>query len=138
MSAFMHDVARASLPVAIALLIFAACARALLWASIDDARTQRVAGQYLEPLGTWSLVAVATQLFALGAAGEAGVLSVAFALALGTAAVLLRATGDVDRPSAVESEEQPTVAAAAPTPVGRLWAEPVNEASTREGRLWSR
>ena len=33
MSAFMHDVARASLPVAIALLAFTAVARAALWAS---------------------------------------------------------------------------------------------------------
>ena len=43
MSAFLDDAARASLTVAVALLLFTAVARGLLWARIDDARAQRLA-----------------------------------------------------------------------------------------------
>jgi hypothetical protein len=53
MSAFMHDVARASLPVAIALLAFTVVARAALWA--DDPALVRVGRQYVEPLSVWCL-----------------------------------------------------------------------------------
>ena len=68
MSAFMHDVARASLPVAIALLAFTAVARAALWA--DDPAVVRVGRQYLEPLSIWCLGAVGVQLFARGRGGR--------------------------------------------------------------------
>jgi hypothetical protein len=143
MSAFMQDVARASLPVAIALLIAAACARGVLWAQIDDASAQRIAGKYLEPLSTWCLVTLATHVFALGAAGDAGLFSVAVAIAVGIAAVLLRAKRDTDQPRAAKPEVQPTAAdatpaARAPSSAGRLWAESVNDASIREGQLWTR
>ena len=46
----MHDVARAALPVAVALLVFAAFARGVLWAQIDDPAAERVAREYAEPL----------------------------------------------------------------------------------------
>ena len=88
MSAFMHDVARASLPVAIALLAFTGVARAALWA--DDPTFVRLGRQYLEPLSTWCLGAVAVQLFAVVAAGDAGALSLFLPIAMGAAAVLLR------------------------------------------------
>ena len=124
MSSFMHDVARASLPVAVALLIFTAAARGALWAQIDDVRAQRIARRYLEPLSTWCLVAVATYLFALSAAGDGGLLPFVLPVGLGVAAVLLRPPGETDEPSAVETEAPPTAsapAAARPAP-GRLWS----------------
>jgi hypothetical protein len=148
MSAFMEDVARASLPVGIALLGFAAAARAVLWAQIDDARTQRIARVYGEPLSTWCLIAIGTHLFALGAAGNAGVGSLVVPVALGAAAALLRATVDGTRTqaSALEPGAKPAAppAPAAPTaepppaPAGRLWADPLEEQPTRHGGLWSR
>ena len=88
MSAFMHDVARASLPVAIALLAFTAVARAALWA--DDPAVVRLGRQYLEPLSIWCLGAVGVQLFAVVAAGDAGALSLLLPIAMGAAAALLR------------------------------------------------
>ena len=86
MSAFMHDVARASLPVAIALLAFTAVARAALWA--DDPALVRVGRQYLEPLGVWCLGAVGVQLFAVVAAGDAGALSLLLPIAMGAVLAL--------------------------------------------------
>jgi hypothetical protein len=138
MSAVMHDVARASLPVVIALLICAATARAALWAQIDDAAVQRVARQYLEPLATWCLVAVVTHVLALGAAGDVTLWSLAVPLVAGAAAVVLRSEGETERPAAVAPEPQPAPPAAAPAPAaGPLWAEPADE-PTRQGGLWSR
>jgi hypothetical protein len=68
---------------------------------------------------------------------------VALPLALGAVAMLLRTPGEPAQPPVVEHEEPPTVAAPIvpapePSPARRLWAEPVNDASTRAGRLWSR
>jgi hypothetical protein len=138
MSAFMHDVARASLPVAIALLAFTAVARAALWA--DDPALVRVGRQYLEPLSIWCLGAVGVQLFAVVAAGEAGALSLLLPIAVGAAAALLR-----------PSEEAPEKAAApAPKPVPplpapsrspappSLWVKRADDEPAREGSLWSR
>jgi len=144
MSAFMHDVAAACLPVAIGLVSLAATARAVVWAQIDHGPAQRTARQYLEPLGTWCMVAVAAHTLALGAAGEAGVLSLALPLGLGVAAVLLRSTGE---PSATRAEARPAARPAAagapapapaPAPVDKLWAEPADDESTRRSGLWSR
>jgi hypothetical protein len=146
MSAFMDDVAGAALPVAIGLLILAAVARAVLWAQIDDADVQRVARQYVEPLATWCLVAAGTQAVAVGAAGNAGLLPLVLPIGIGVAAVLLRSAGETDHPAEITPAERPArpeptrpaPAAAEPSPAGRLWAEPGNEAPAREGRLWSR
>jgi hypothetical protein len=160
MTAFLHDVARAALPVAIGLLTCAAAARAVLWSGFDDAQAQRLARQYLAPLCTWCLVALATHVVALGAAGEASVLSLLFPLALGAAAAMLRwaPERDTDAAAAAPARKAPAPAPApAPTPApapapapaapraaapapptGRLWADPTeDEAATRTG-LWSR
>jgi hypothetical protein len=118
-SGFAHDVAAASLPVAIGLAVLAGAARLVLWAQVDDVRAQRVARQYLGPLTTWCLVAVATNSLAVGAAGEASVVSLALPAVLGGAAVLLRPAAETPVPGGVEPEQKPpkrraTVDATAP------------------------
>jgi hypothetical protein len=144
----MHDVANASLPVAIGLLSFAAVARAAELAQVADG-TKRVAWQYLEPLSTWCLIALAVHTLAVGAAGEAGVGSLALPLGLGVAAVLLRAAGvhresGAAAPAAPPPAAEPTPAAepagAAPARVhdGSLWADPTADEATRRNGLWSR
>jgi hypothetical protein len=136
MSAFMHDVARASLPVAIALLAFAGVARAALWA--DDAALVRRGRQYVEPLSTWCLGAVGVQLFAVVAAGDAGALSLLLPIAIGVAAALLRPSEEAAPAPA------PTKRAAAPTPPppspapASLWVKHADDERAREGSLWSR
>jgi hypothetical protein len=138
MSAFMHDVARASLPVAIALLAFTAVARAALWA--DDPAVARVGRQYLEPLSTWCLGAVAVQLFAVVAAGDAGVLSLLLPIAMGAAAVLLRPSEEAPAPAPRKREAAPappTPPTPAPAPAS-LWVKRTEDGPTREGSLWSR
>ena len=166
MTAFMHDVARAALPVAIGLLVCALAAAAVLWSRFDDAQAQRLARQYLEPLSTWCLVALATHTLALGAAGEASVLSLVLPLALGAAAVLLRVAPEQETAAPAAERARPHATAARPAapartapttkarmaapaatrataatsgpPAGRLWADPTeDEAATRTG-LWSR
>jgi hypothetical protein len=146
-TAVMHDVARAALPVAIGLLILAGTARAALWARLDDERARRIAAQYLEPLATWALVALATHTLSLGLAGEAGALSVALPLALGAAAVVLRMSGEApERPAATRAAPvapPPAPAPMPPTPstepaAGTLWADPADDESTRRAGLWSR
>jgi hypothetical protein len=155
MSAFMHDVARASLPVAIALLAFTGVARAALWA--DDPTFVRLGRQYLEPLSTWCLGAVAVQLFAVVAAGDAGALSLFLPIAMGAAAVLLRPSEEATaapEPAAARRKAAAPVAApserpAAPAPPSApaskpvpsapsLWVKRADEAPSREGSLWSR
>ena len=152
MSAFLHDVVHASFPVAIVLLILTAFARGALWLPADDDRVLRFARQYLEPLSTWCLVAVATNLFAVSAAGNAGVLSLGVPLAIGAAALMLRPAGEeqpagqaepeprrpVRAPAPVAPAAPAPVPARAPTPVTSLWVEQADDATTREGRLWSR
>ena len=140
MTAFMHDVARAALPVAIGLLILAGTARAALWARLDDERARRLAAQYLEPLATWSLVALATHTLALGLAGEAGALSVALPLALGAAAVMLRVSGEAPEwPAATRAAAPPAPATPSADPAaGPLWADPTDDESTHRTGLWSR
>jgi hypothetical protein len=159
---FMHDVASASLPVAIGLLALAATARAVLWARLDHAPAQRLAQHHLEPLSTWCLVAVAVNTAAVGAAGDAGVVSLALPLCLGVAAVMLRSAGERDAPAAAAPAKArprpapgttapaapappappaPAPAApvpAAPTPPGSLWADETDDEATRRAGLWSR
>jgi hypothetical protein len=142
MSAFMHDVARAALPVAIALLAFAAVARAALWA--DDPALVRVGRQYLEPLSVWCLGAVGVQLFAVVAAGDAGALSLLLPIAMGAAAALLRPSEEAaaPAPAAVPRKREPAPAPspskpAAPAPAS-LWVKRTDDEPARHGSLWSR
>ena len=153
MTAFMHDVARAALPVAIGLLACTAAAAAVLWSRFDDAHAQRLARQYLEPLSTWCLIALATHTFALGAAGEASVLSLVLPLALGAAAVLVRTAADSSpRPAPAEPVKRRAAAPAPPPPATHappatpaaahaaapLWADPADDESATRSGLWSR
>jgi len=146
MSAFMQDVARASLPVAIALLAFTAVARAALWA--DDPAVVRVGRRYLEPLSVWCLGAVGVQLFAVVAAGDAGALSLLLPIAMGAAAALLRPpeeaaptpaaapkAGAPKKRDPAPSPSKPTPAAPAPA---SLWVKRADDGPAREGSLWSR
>jgi hypothetical protein len=168
MTAFMHDVARASLPVAIALLAFTAVARAALWA--DDPAIVRVGRKYLEPLSIWCLGAVGVQLFAVVAAGDAGAFSLLLPIAMGAAAALLRPSEE-ETPAPVAARSTPPEAAApvatrstppvapapaaaprqaaAPVPSARaqpaaspapasLWVKRADDGPAREGSLWSR
>jgi len=154
MTAFMHDVARAALPVAVGLLACTAAAAAVLWSRFDDAQAQRLARQYLEPLSTWCLVALATHTLALGAAGEASVLSLVLPLALGAAAVLVRTAADssprpapaepVKRHAATPTAPPPPATHAPPAtptaahPAAPLWADPADDESATRSGLWSR
>jgi hypothetical protein len=144
MNGFLKDVADASLPVAIILLIGALAALAAVPARPDDARVQRFSALYLLPLCTWCLSALGLHTFAVVAGGDAGVLSLAIplALALGVAAILLwsdaNAETDADAPPS-DAPARPPVAtptataapartpAPAPAAPGSLWARPANE-----------
>jgi hypothetical protein len=144
MSTFMHDVARASLPVAIALLAFTAVARAALWA--DDAAVVRVGRQYLEPLSIWCLGAVGVQLFAVVAAGDAGALSLLLPVAMGAAAALLRPSEEAPEKAGAPAAAPRKREAAAPVPPtpsrspapASLWVKRTDDEPAREGSLWSR
>ena len=117
MSGFAHDVATASLPVAIGLCVLAGVARLGLWAQVDDVRVHDVARQYLGPLTTWCLVAVAVNSLAVGAAGDAGVLTLALPAILGAAAVLLRPRPSrASRPGSRRSAHSPAAATVQPEP----------------------
>lgn len=114
MSGLAHDVATASLPVAVALAILAGAARLVLWAQVDDARVQDVAREYLGPLTTWCLVAVGVNSLAVGAAGDAGVLTLALPAILGAAAVLLRPASEPSAPEPTRPAPPRHVETAAP------------------------
>jgi hypothetical protein len=141
----MHDIARAALPVAAALLVLAAAARVALWVDLDDEKVAYVARQYLAPLSTWCLGAVAVYAVALGAAGEAGVVPLALAAGIGGAAMLLRAPEEhapqeaprpvAEDPSRVQTRPLGDDVAAARAG-GGLWLDPAED-KTRTG-LWSR
>jgi hypothetical protein len=118
MTSLFDDIASASLPVAVGLLVLAAIARAALWAQLDDARVQRLAAQYLEPLATWSVIAILVHAVALGGAGELSAGGVGLALAIAFGGVLLR----------------PGESPAPPEPAA---VEPAAPAE-RPGGLWSR
>jgi hypothetical protein len=108
----LHDVARAALPVASALLVVALAARVALWADLDDERLTYVARQYLAPLTTWCLGAVAVYAVALGGAGEAGVVPLALAGGIGAAAVVLRVKDELNRPEETGRGKEPRPVAA--------------------------
>jgi hypothetical protein len=163
MSAFFGHVADAALPVAVALLVLTAVARGVLWARVEGDE-QRIARQHLEPLATWCLIAAGIYVFAVCAAGDAGVLPIAAAIALAVAAIVLRRdeTAAVTTAEPKPAEPKPDVRRspapetlgpetggrrAFPEPVptrGRtpapaahsLWDEPTEEAK-RTG-LWAR
>jgi hypothetical protein len=149
MSAFLGDAARASLTVAVALLLFAAVARGLLWAGIDDARALRLARQYIEPLGAWCLVALAVNLFAVGARGDLSFAALAPAVVAGVVAAL-RLWADDDAwsrartaapPGTAAAQPAPTAAAASPPPASApdsLWTRDDHDEPVREDALWSR
>lgn len=134
----MNDVAHASLPVAIALLAFTGVARASLWA--DDAPLVRLGRDYLEPLSTWCLGAVAVTLFAVVAAGDAGALSLLFPIAIGAAAVLLRPSEEpAPAPVRREPAATPPSAPVPPAPASAsLWVKRTDDQPARSGSLWSR
>lgn len=138
MSAFLHHVAGAALPVAVGLVLCAAAARAL-----SDRGPARA---YLEPLCIWCLVAVATQVLALGATGDAELNSLILPLAIGAAAALLREERREPEIARAEPENvapapaEPVAAAftpASPEPASSLWADGRAEDQARTG-LWSR
>src|SRR4051794_32384305 len=139
MTSFLHDVAGAAFPVAIALLALAVAARGVLWVAVDDERTQRVARLYLEPLSTWCLVAIAVHAFAAVAAGEASIGSMVVAILVGGAALALRpglevATSEAPVASPVAAEPHIPVPADGP-----LWAHrPCGEHPRGADGLWGR
>jgi hypothetical protein len=152
MTGVLHDVARAALPVATALLVCAVAARVALWADLDDERLTYVARQYLRPLSTWCLGAVAVYAITLGGAGEAGAAALALAAGIGAAAVLLRVPDEENGqdeaaprewPADEDIERRPAAAARperqAKAPVARPAAEDRSPAETRPlggGSLW--
>jgi hypothetical protein len=127
-SGFFMDVAHASLPVSIVLLILAATACGAQWAELDDPRAQRLARLYLEPLSIWCLAAVATYAVALVAAGHTGVLSLVFPVCVGFAALALRATAEPDEVVELVQEEAPAAPATPPARAtsGSLWSKPTH------------
>jgi hypothetical protein len=154
MSALFHDVASAALPVAIVLLLLAAAARIAVGQSIGGTE-ERLARAYLEPLALWSLGAFAVHVVAIGAAGEAGVVSVGVPLVLGAVAALLHPAGEAVAREALEADEHapatarrpatgaprppaapasaPTSAAPAPTPSTPAPAAPATPAAAPAG-----
>ena len=158
MSTFFHDVASATVPVAIVLLLLAAAARVAVWQHIGGAE-ERLARAYLEPLALWCLGAFAVHVVAVGAAGEAGVVSVGVPVILGVVAALLHPAGEAAARDALEADERPPAAARArtasvpapaesaapsaaagpraPDPRGALWADGDDDRSHPTG-LWSR
>jgi hypothetical protein len=111
MSAFMHHVAGAALPVAIGLLVLAAVARGALAARVEE----RFARLYLEPLSTWAAIAFAVYLFAVVAAGDPGVLPIAAGIALGATALLLREPGQPVEAAPAAAPPRPRPAATPPS-----------------------
>jgi len=150
-STFFHDVASATVPVAIVLLLLAAAARVAVWQHIGGAE-ERLARAYLEPLALWCLGALAVHVLAVGAAGEAGVVSVGVPVILGVVAALLHPAGEAVARDALEADERPPataparaasapVAAPAPAPAPAEPAAPTAAAGPRAphpgGALWA-
>ncbi len=110
MNGLLRDIAGASLPVAVGLLILAVAALGVRLGRPGDARAQRLSALYLEPLATWSLVALATRTLALVADGRAGVLAMSVSVSLGlvAAAVLLWSADETsERPRTSRSRRSP-------------------------------
>jgi len=119
-TSFFADVAGAALPVAVALLLLAAGARAALWAPVHDERARRIAREYLEPLCTWSLVAALAYAVGIGAGAKASVATLAVLLVLAATAILLR-PGDEAAPDPEPPAEPPETPVAPPRQEG-LWS----------------
>jgi hypothetical protein len=120
MSALLHDVAGAALPVAIVLLLLAAAARVAVGQRIGGTE-ERLARAYLEPLALWCLGALAVHVVAVAAAGDAGLVSVGVPLILAAVAALLPPAGEAVARQAFSAGERPpatasTAAAPAPAP----------------------
>jgi hypothetical protein len=148
MSALLHHISTAALPVAIGLLTATALARVALW--LEDADTRRLARQYLDPLSIWCLVAIGVHTVALIGAGDASSGSLAIALAIAAAAVWLpwtvgeqvaepREAPDetVPAPPIAEPEPSPPEPIRPLTPDEALWARPVGE-PRQSADLWQR
>jgi hypothetical protein len=144
MSALLHDISTAALPVAIGLLTFTALARVALW--VEDAEIQRLARRYLDPLSTWCLVAACVHTVAMAGAGEAAGGSLALVLGIAAAAVWLAWTFDEqvaeqrEGPAEAVLDVPPAGPEPAPQPVRplapdeALWARPVG--ADRRPDLW--
>jgi hypothetical protein len=146
----MSHVANAALPVAVALLVLTAIARAVLWARIEG-EEQRIAAKHLEALSTWCLIATGTYALAIAAAGKAGVLPLGAAVVMAAAAVLLRTEETTDEPER-DVRRSPSPETLGPDTGGRrafpetvpvhgqtprsLWDEP--SADAKRTGLWSR
>jgi hypothetical protein len=127
MSTFGGDVADAALAVATGLLVGAGAVRATL-SQLDHEPARRLAAEYLEPLSTWCLIALAVHTTALLAAGDIGLLSLSLVLIAGGLAVLLRLVDEPEEDAASEPAAPPVVPPVAAGPVsvsdGPLWARP--------------
>ena len=132
MTSFLSAVADASLPVAVGLLILAAAARGVSWLVPDDPRMERLAREYLEPLSTWCLIALAAHTFALVAAGRTDVIGVALPIVLAVVAVVLR---DDSVEEELVADEYPAAPSSAPAPVAEpvagLWARSAEHVASR-------
>jgi hypothetical protein len=116
-------VAHAALPVAVALLVFAAAARAALWLPVRDEPTRRAARVYAEPLVVWCLIATAVNAAAALAAVETSLGALAPAVLIAVAAVSLTQLGERDRPAAPEPAPAPEPAhSEMPPPRSTLWS----------------
>jgi hypothetical protein len=141
MTPYLDDLARATLPVAMVLVILAAAARAVLWARLDDERAQRLARKYGEPLAIWGLAAITVHALALALSATADVLSLILLLLVAIpAALLMRAPAEKPAPA---PKAQPAPAARPapaprPAPEGSLWLHRTDEDERRDGALWSR
>jgi len=148
MTPYLDDVARATLPVAIVLVILAAAARGVIWARLDDARAQRLARHYGEPLAIWGLAAITVHALALALSATADTLSLILLLLVAIpAAVLLRPVGEIreeapaarrprpETPAPEPAQPEPT---SAPAPAGSLWLHQRDDDERREGSLWAR
>jgi hypothetical protein len=143
MSTLLHHISTAALPVVIGLLTATALARVALW--MEDADTQRIARQYLDPLSTWCLVAIGVHTVAMAGAGEANASSLAIVLAITAAAVWLPWTVGEQPEAPQKTVPDMLVAEPAPPPEPirplapdeALWARPISE-PRRSADLWQR
>jgi hypothetical protein len=136
MSGLFRDVATAALPVAIVLLLVATAARAAVWQRIGG-NEERLAHAYLEPLALWCLGALAVHVVAVGAAGDAGVVSVGVPLILAGGAALLPLSL-APAPSAPAAPTARPAPEPDPAPGGALWADGDDDERSHPTGLWSR
>jgi H+/Cl- antiporter ClcA len=127
-SAAMHHVASAALPVALGLLVCAAGARAALRWDFGDEPLQRSVREHLEPLCVWCLGALVIYVFARSASGG----SLLTSLFLGaTVAAAVLALWQADEEPASEERDVTEPAAAIPS-------EPLPPDDPPRQGLWSR